>query len=236
MVYEKASRSIVLGKNENLRFSPASTTKIMTAIIALEYYPLDRILQVKDEYLVAGSKMGLVPGEQISVENLMYGMLLPSGNDAAHVLADNYPGGINGFIAAMNKKAKELKLINTHYFDPAGYEDDNYSTAFDMARLTSYALQNPEFRKIVKTKNYTSFDQSGVNVHQLTNLNKLLSSSEVTGVKTGFTNEAGEVLVTSVDIAGKTYVIVVLKSQDRFYDTQTIIDDVVKKVKFIRFN
>ena len=236
VVYEKDSRSIILGKNENLRFTPASTTKIMTAIVSLEHYPLDKVLQVTDEYLVEGSKMKLVPGERISVENLLYGMLLPSGNDAAHVLADNYPGGINGFIAAMNKKAKDLQLTNTHYIDPAGYEDDNFSTAFDMARLTSYALQNPEFRRIVRTKSYTAVDESRINIHELSNLNQLLSRSEVTGVKTGFTNEAGGVLVTSVDISGKTYVIVVLKSSDRFFDTQTIIEEVVKKVKFIKFN
>lgn len=236
VVYESDSRSIVFGKNENLRFTPASTTKIMTAVVAMQYYQMDRVLGVNSEYMVEGSKMKLVPGEKITVENLLYGMLLPSGNDAAHVLANNYPGGIDAFVAAMNKKAKDLKLANTRYVDPAGYEDDNFSTAFDMARLASYALKIPEFKKIVRTKSITVFDQSGVNMHQLLNLNQLLARSEVTGVKTGFTEEAGGVLVTSVEISGKTYVIVVLKSRDRFYDTQTIIDQVVKKVKFVKFN
>ncbi len=235
-VYEKGSRSLVLAKNENLRFSPASTTKIMTAIVALDYYPLDKVLQVNKEYLVEGSKMKLVGGEQISVENLLYGMLLPSGNDAAHVLSNNYPGGEQAFINAMNKKAQELKLKNTHYIDPAGYEDDNFSTAFDMVRLAAYALENPELKKIVKTRGYNAYDVTYNIVHRLTNLNQLLSRKEVTGVKTGFTQEAGGVLVTSVEILGKTYVVVVLKSQDRFYDTETIIDQVINNIKFVKFN
>lgn len=235
IVYEPEGRVTVMGKNENFRFSPASTAKIMSAVVVLEQYSLNQILVASDLKNVEGSKMGLFEGEEISVENLLYGMMLPSGNDAAYVLAKNYPGGIKGFVEKMNQKVKDLKLKNTEFFDPAGYSDENYTTAIDLARITAYAMQNPEFRKIVSTRETKVFDVKGLIPHNLNNLNRLLSEQNVNGVKTGFTEEAGGVLVTSVNNKGKNYIVVVLKSLDRFYDTDELIQKVVKSINLISY-
>ena len=235
IVYEPEGRVTVMGKNENFRFSPASTAKIMSAVIALEYYSLNQVLVASDLKSVEGSRMGLFEGEQITVENLLYGMMLPSGNDAAYVIAKNYPGGIPYFVTKMNEKVKELKLKNTEFFDPAGYSDENYTTAIDLAKIAAYAMTNPEFKKIVSTRQTKVYDVNRVIPHDLNNLNKLLSEQNVNGVKTGFTEEAGGVLVTSVDNQGKNYIVVVLKSKDRFYDTEELIQKVVKSINLISY-
>ena len=233
IIYDQESRTVFWGKNEKLRFSPASSTKIMTAIIALEEYNLDREFTAIGLDNVEGSTMKLHEGETITVENLLYGLMLPSGNDAAYVLANSYPGGEAGFVARMNGKAKELNLINTKFIDSAGYSDDNYTTAYDLARLASYALRNPRFAAIVSTKNRTVTDITGTITHELSNLNELLGIKGVSGVKTGFTEEALGVLVSSVEHDGRTYIIVVLGSHDRFLDTKNIIDRAVEKITLI---
>jgi D-alanyl-D-alanine carboxypeptidase len=233
IVYDTSSRSVIAGKNQNLRFSPASTAKIMTAVLTLSHYNLDDYLIVPpDIYTVQGSKMNLILGESVSVTNLLYGMLLPSGNDAAHTLAYYYPGGVNGFVKAMNDKANDLKLYNTHFADPAGYDDQNYTTAVDLARLASYAMQNPIFRKIVDTKYIQVSDRLNSHQFYLTNLNELLQYPDVIGVKTGFTNEAGGVLVTALMKNGKMIIVVVLKSGDRFSDTKDLMQFINEKVEY----
>lgn len=235
IIYDPETRTVVFGKNENLRFSPASSTKIMTAIIALEEYRLDDALTAINLDKVEGSTMKLREGETITVENLLYGLMLPSGNDAAYVLASRYKGGEVGFIARMNEKAKEMNLANTRFIDPTGFSDDNYTTAYDLARLASYALKNPQLAKIVSTKNKTVTDVTGQIAHELSNLNELLGVSGVNGVKTGFTEEALGVLVSSVERAGRTYIIVVLGSDDRFIDTRNIIEQAVEKITLISY-
>lgn len=235
MVFEKDSRTVVFQKNGSLRFSPASTTKIMTALVALDYYDINQYLVANGVWQVKGSNMGLVEGEEMKVHDLLYGLMLPSGNDAAYVLASNYPGGTNAFIKKMNEKAQELKLYNTMFFDPAGLDDRNYTTAFDLARLALVGLQNELLRTIVRTQYITVYDKSYMNVHTLENLNRLLRTPGVFGVKTGYTEEAGQVLVTSIDSKGKTYIIVVLKSADRFADTETVLKDVIEKIQLERF-
>lgn len=233
VVYEKNSRIFVVEKNAALRFSPASTAKIMSALVSLEYYPLDKVLIADNLRSVEGSKMGLFEGESMSVENLIYGMMLPSGNDAAYILAKNYPGGVVGFVKKMNEKALELNLSNTYFVDPAGYEDDNYTTANDLSRLASTALNNEKFKQVVGTKQKNVFDAYGKISHELKNLNKLLDTPGVYGIKTGFTGEAGGVLVTAYGYLGKTFIIVVLESQDRFADTTDIISQVIGKIQLI---
>lgn len=229
LVLESSQKTILFAKNPNLRFSPASTTKIMTALVALNYYPLDKILTVPETQII-GSSMGLLPGEQISVENLLYGLLLPSGNDAAYTLAQNYPAsptggsGLKNFIDQMNKTAQNLSLKNTSFTDPAGLSDDeNFTTALDLANLALEALKNPVFAKIVATRGKTVFSQNGLVSHNLENLNRLLwDVPGVSGVKTGFTDRAGGVLVTYLS-GEKPLLIVVFKSQDRFADTKALI-------------
>ncbi len=238
LVLNSATKEISFSKNPNLRFSPASTTKIMTALVSLNYYPPDKILTVPDQQII-GSSMGLLRGEQISVENLLYGLLLPSGNDAAYTLAKNYlasptrlaaeragGSGLRNFIDQMNKTAFSLELKNTSFTDPAGLSDDeNFTTALDLANLALEALKNPLFKKIVATREKTVFSQNGRLSHNLENLNRLLwDVPGVSGVKTGFTDRAGGVLVTFLKEKDREFLIVVFKSEDRFADTKALID------------
>lgn len=235
VVYEKDSRVAVYKKNETFRFSPASSAKIMTAVIVLENYDPNNVIQVGNVSSIEGSKMNLIEGERIKIINLLYGLLLSSGNDAAFVLSNNIKGGSDEFVRKMNKKAEEIKLQNTFFADASGYSDKNYTTASDLVKLALYALQNKIFSKIVSTKYKNVFDEENIIEHPLINLNELLGEPGVTGVKTGFTNEAGGVLITSIEHRGKTFVIVLLKSEDRFLDTRKIISSVVRKVDFIYY-
>jgi len=231
VVYDPQSRTIVLSKNPNIRLSPASSIKILTALVSLDIYNLNDYLPgVTASY--DESKMGLFWGEEISVENLLYGLLLISGNDAAKTLSSNFPNGTNAFVIAMNRKAKDLGLIESNFVDPSGYLDSNYSTAFEMARLASYAMKNEKIREIVKTQNKIVYDRYGLAVHPLKNLNELLADENVTGIKTGFTNEAGGVLLTNYVHHGRDLIIVVMKSQDRFTDTRKIIEEIKKNVYY----
>ncbi len=235
IIYDPDTRVVIAGKNENLRFAPASSAKIMTAGIVLEEYPLQQIIKAEGTYNILGSKMKLEEGELITVENLLYGMMLPSGNDAAVILAKNYPGGMQKFIEKMNTQAAMLNLKNTYFEDPAGLSDSNYTTAFDMARMASHYMKNEKFKEIVKTEEKVVTDISGRIVHDLRNLNELLGSNGVNGVKTGFTEEAGGVLVTSVSKENKRYIIVIMNSPDRFADTRTIIFNIVKNINLINY-
>lgn len=225
-IFEKDSRSLVDSRNASNLFSPASTAKLITTLVALDYYNPLALLKVQNIKSVEGSKMGLVEGEVITVKNLLYGLLLPSGNDAAYVLAAHYPGGVKGFVSKMNAKAGELKLSNTHFEDPAGYEDKNYTTAWDLVHLASYTTDNPLVQEIVKTREKVVYDTMGKIAHNLTNLNELLNIPGVNGIKTGFTEEAGGVLTTSYVYQGKTYIIVVMKSADRFADTRALLKEI----------
>lgn len=237
IIYDERARAIIASKNAKLRFSPASSAKIMAATIVLENYPLNQVLTATNMESLGpnNSKMGLVDGEQMTVRNLLYGMMLPSGNDAAYTLAQNFPGGTDAFVSAMNKKANQLNATNTHFVDPDGYDDNNYTTAFDLARIAQYAMKNPEFAKIVGTKQTFVTDTTGKFVHDLKNLNELLGIDGVTGVKTGFTDEAGGVLVTSVKASDRDYIIVVMNSLDRFADTKNVIEEALQKVKPVNY-
>ncbi|HWY78900.1 MAG TPA: serine hydrolase [Candidatus Sulfotelmatobacter sp.] len=233
IILDRGSQVILFSKNPQLRFSMASTTKIMTALVALDYYKLDDILTVKRSG-VQGSGLNLYPGEQFKYIDLMYAMLLPSANDAAQAIADNYPGGSDEFVKKMNEKAQSLHLSNTHYADPIGLNDDgDYSTVVDMARLASFAISNPIFVEVTSTKYRTMYASNFGVQYPLTNLNKLLGIDGVTGIKTGTTEGAGEVLVTSVVKNGHTYLIVVMDSVDRFLDTSMLLNFIDSNVKYI---
>jgi len=232
IVLDKDSQTVLYSKNANLRFSTASTAKIMTALTSLSAFKLDDIITVKS--LTEGSLVGFKVGEQVRFEDMLYGMLLPSGNDAALAIAENYPGGEKAFVAKMNENAQAFHLVNTHFADPAGLDDDgDYTTALDLARLASIASQNEEFAKIVSTKLNVITDITGKNSYLLHNLNVLLGIDGVNGIKTGFTDEAGGVLVTSKVEKGHTLIIVVMKSDDRFADTEALLSLVSGNVQFI---
>lgn len=233
IIMDADSKVVLYSKNPDLRSSTASTAKIMTALTALDYFKLSDILTVK-QATSDGSILGLAKGEQMIFENLLYAMLLPSANDAALAISQNYPGGEQAFVNRMNEKAREFKLYNTHYADPAGLVDQgDYTTPFDMARLASFAVQNQEFRKIVGTKEKIISDVNGSQIYDLKNLNVLLGEDGVNGVKTGYTEEAGQVLVVSKEEKGKTIIIVVMKSDDRFADMEKLLNLVSNNLTYL---
>lgn len=220
---------ILYEKSANSKLLPASTTKIMTALVALDEYKLDHVLIVNRAYPI-GSNMNLAYGEKITFENLLYGLLIHSANDAAEVIADNYPGGREAFINAMNKKAIEFKLTNTHFENPTGFDSpDHYSSARDLVRLSTIAMQNPLFSKVVATKEWVAEDVNGNISHFLTNRNELLGKvNGVMGIKTGWTENARENLVTFVKRDEHPVLIALLGSQDRFGETTELIEWVYK--------
>lgn len=233
IIMDADSKTVLYSKNPDLRFSSASTTKIMTALTAVDYFKPTDVLTVK-ALRVDGSVLGLFPNEQLTFESLMYAMLLPSANDAALAIAQNYQQGNAAFVEKMNEKANLLSLKNTHYGDSIGLEDtQDFTTPFDLARLASFAVQNQLIKNIVATKQKVITDITGVSVYDLENLNKLLGIDGVNGVKTGYTEEAGQVLVTSKLEKGKTIIIVVMGSDDRFLDTQKLLDLVNNNLSFL---
>lgn len=231
-VIDLTSFTPVLERNKHGRFLPASTTKIITALVALDVYKPDQIITVK-RTIFEGQLMELQVGEKITVENLLYGTLVHSGNDAAYVLADNY--GYDKFIGLMNKKASQLKMANSRFSDPAGLEETNqYTSPFDLALAARELLKNPYLSKIVSTKEIIISDIDFKYFHKLTNVNKLLGEiSGLGGLKTGYTQEAGENLVSFYKKNGHQFVIVVLKSQDRFFDTTNIIKWIEENISYI---
>lgn len=212
-------------KNPDVTLLPASTTKIMTALVALDYYPDDQIITVMNPN-VGGQKMGLIAGEKIFAGDLIESLLVYSANDAAEVLAQDYPGGRDAFIAKMNEKATELNLHNTHFENPVGFDGTrHFSTARDLVRVSLVALKNPEFARIVKIPQLEIASVDFTIKHKLTNTNKLLGEVDgVLGVKTGWTENARENLVTYVERGGRRVLIAAMGSQDRFGETKEIID------------
>lgn len=236
LVMDDDSKVVLFAKNPNLRFSMASTTKIMTALTALDHYQLDEILTVQEDN-IEGVAVGFKKGERVSFENLLYAMLLPSANDAAKTLAQNYPGGESKFVKKMNENALRFNLNNTHFSDATGLNDEgNYTTSVDLARLASIALKNKTFAKIVSTKYKVVTDETFTNFYPLENLNKLLGVDGVNGVKTGFTNEAEGVLVTSKLENGHIFIIVVMRSKDRFLDTKKLLGLISGNVSYLNLS
>src|SRR4030065_326444 len=225
MVVDLETGISLYSKDADKKLLPASTTKIVTSLVALENYPLDKILEVKQPS-VEGQKMRLVLGEHMKVENLLNGLLIFSANDAAETLADNFPGGRQEFVLQMNALAKRLNLADTWFENPTGLDGNSQVTsARDMIRLASFAMKNQVFRKIVSTKGLTVHNAEGTIAHKLTNLNELLGEVDgVIGVKTGWTEEARENLVTYVQRGDRRIAVVVLGSQDRFGETKELID------------
>lgn len=233
LVIDNDSKIILFSKNKDTRFSMASTVKIMTALVALEHYTPDDILTVQST-VVPPAVVGYSFGEKVPFFDALYGMLLPSGNDAALAIAQNYPGGEKAFIARMNEKAKELHLEETHFSDSSGLDDfGDYTTVVDLAKLASIALQNPTFAQIVSTKNKTIVSTNNKKSYTLNNLNQLLGSYGVNGVKTGFTPDAGGILVTSSKNGGHTLISVVMKSEDRFADTEKLLSALDTQIDYV---
>lgn len=237
LIKDLATSTTLYQKDAGISLPVASTTKIMTALVASEYFKQNSVLTVGSSAGTPGSKVGLVSGENLTFRALLYGMLLNSGNDAAYTLAENYPGKILGFVSAMNKKALELGLVNTHFDNPAGFDSPNhYSSAEDLSKITEEALKNYQLAKIFATKETSIVSLNKKYTHQLFNLNKLLSSvNGVLGVKTGTTEGAKESLVTLVERKGHKILLVLLGSDDRFGETTKLIDWTYTNFSWLEF-
>ena len=213
------SGEILFEKDAGRCMRIASTTKIMTALVALERAKLTDTITVTASHMVEGSSMYLKPGEVVTVEELLYGLLLCSGNDAALALADCC-GGLEAFVAAMNDKAAALGMTGTSFANPNGLDDENhYSTARDMAVLAAYAAKDPTFRRICSTRTAT------VGGRTMTNHNKLLSQVEgCIGMKTGYTRAAGRTLVSCAERQGRRLVAVTLCDGNDWADHKALYE------------
>lgn len=230
---------VVYSKNMNECLSMASTTKIMTSIIALEYGAVDELQTVTDDMIaVEGSSIGLLDGDSISLKTLVKGMLLESGNDAANAVAHIIGGDIPTFVEMMNKKAKEIGMYSTSFETPSGLDGENhYSTAFDMAVLGAYAIKNPEFRSICEDESDVVYYGNPPYRRVFTNHNKLLDLYEgAFGIKTGYTKKSGRCLVSAVEKDGKTLVAVTLNAPDDWNDHIKMYDYAFEKVNLFHLS
>lgn len=223
IIYDRNSKEAIYSKNISEKCKMASTTKIMTAIVVIENTNLTDLVEVSSKASsTGGSRLGLSKLDKITVEHLLYGLMLKSGNDAAVALAENTGGNVKNFVSMMNSKAKILGLLNTNFVTPHGLDNENhYTTALDLAILTDYALKNDIFSKIVKTKNYTVLINN--NPKNISNTNELLGTFDgIYGVKTGFTNGANRCLVTACKRGNLDFICIVLgcdTKKDRTKDT-----------------
>lgn len=211
IVIDRTSKYILYGKNENDKVKMASTTKIMTAIVVLEHSSLDKTVEVsKKAASTGGSRLGLKAGDKITIRDLLYGLLLRSGNDSAVCLAETIAGDVPSFAELMNAKAQELGLSNTHFESPHGLDSpEHYTTAYELAILSDYALKNSTFLDIVGTKTYTITINGYPKA--LSNTNELLGNlNGIYGIKTGFTNGANRCLVTACKRGNMDIICVVL--------------------------
>lgn len=225
IVTDLGSGTVLYEKSPDVQLLPASTTKIVTAQVALDFYGLEDVLTAHN-LSVAGRKMGLSVGEQMTVKDLLYGLLVNSANDAAEVLAQNYPGGRSAFVEAMNLKAAKLGATSTTFKNPTGLDElGHVTTARDLEKIAAVAMKNSFFADIVNTQEAEAVSVDGKKRYKFSNINELLGKVPgVIGIKTGWTEAAKEALVTYVERDGRKLVFVVLASQDRFGETEELID------------
>lgn len=234
IVYDITIDKVLYKKNAKEKLPMASITKIMTAIIALENKKPDDKYLVKKDNLVGENSMGLSEGEVLSLKELLYGLVLVSGNDAAETLASNFKGGRKEFIKSMNNKAKALGLSDTNFTNPSGLEGDGnqYTTAYDLIVITEYALAKfPLFRQVVSTFSYNIEQTNTHKAFYMENETNLLTSYPgVKGVKDGYTPEAGLCLVTYLDYNGHKIIGVILGSNNRRQEMKDLLDYSLKSI------
>jgi serine-type D-Ala-D-Ala carboxypeptidase (penicillin-binding protein 5/6) len=233
---DSKTKVILYEKSAHMLVPMASTTKIMTALVALSYGNIDRKIEVSGKAAsIRGSTVGYKKGDMVPLKELLYGLMLRSGNDAAIAIAEGIAGSVEEFCKLMNEYASQIGVLNTHFESPHGLDSQNhYSTAYDLAVITAKARENEVFNEIVRSK-----DVEG-SAHGFTrdfhNINKILWQLEnATGVKTGYTGQAGKCLVTSVNVKGRDVVIVVLNSSSRWKQTIKINDYVAKNYEYKKF-
>jgi len=226
-VIEEPCGALIHGYNTHTRLSPASLTKIMTALVAAEHADIRQtvIVTVDGSALSEATDatvMGLSPGQQLSLTDLLYGLLLPSGNDAAIEIAEQVAGSVDDFVGMMNDKVNELDLGNTHFANPHGLDEPgHYTSAYDIALLGSRLLEDPDLAFIVGTRSY----QPAWNGQSVLNLNLLLGHYPgALGVKTGYTDQAGHTIVAAAERDGRRFIVSVLGSADNFGDATALLD------------
>lgn len=228
LMYDLTTEKALFEKNPKERLPMASLTKIMTAIVSMENPRSDNTYVVHGQDLVGEDSMGLSNGEQLTLEELLYGLMLQSGNDAAEVLASDSPFGRTGFIKAMNDRAKAMGLVDTHFSNPSGLQGDGvqYTTAYDLLVMTRYALAHfPLFADIVAQPEYVLPATRTHREYDLVNETNLLTTYDgVKGVKTGYTPEAGLCLVTYLDFGGHKIIGILLNSEDRRMEMKDLLD------------
>lgn len=235
LMYDLTTNKTLFEKDAHEKLPMASLTKIMTAIISLENKRREDKYLVHKANLVGEDSMGVLAGETLSLDELLYGLMLPSGNDAAEVLASDFPhGGREGFIKAMNDKAKSLGLTDTSFSNPSGLQGDGlqYTTTYDLLVITRYALENfPEFKKIVSTVEYNiQLTDTHKAYHLYNETNLLTTYPGVKGVKTGFTPEAGLCLVTYLEYKEHRILGIILNSQNRRAEMRELLDYSLKEL------
>jgi D-alanyl-D-alanine carboxypeptidase len=226
-VIEEPCGAVVHGYNTHARLPPASLTKIMTAIVAAERADIRQTVDVTVDggalsEATDATVMGLTPGQQLSLTDLLYGLLLPSGNDAAIQIAEQVSGNVDDFVAMMNDKVDEMDLGNTHFSNPHGLdESSHYTSAYDIALLGRQLLKHPDLAFIVSTRSY----QPVWDGPPVANLNLLLGNYPgALGVKTGYTPQAGQTIVAAAQRDGRRFVVSVLGSADNFADATALLD------------
>lgn len=230
LLMDAETSQVLFERNARVRFSPASTTKILTAVVAIERGRLDdRVTISPAAWDVEGTSAYLEVGEQLTLEQLLYGLMLPSGNDAAVAIAEHVAGDTPKFVALMNEKAKALGALDSHFANPHGLHDpQHYTSARDLALVARYALRNPVFRRIVATQEYALPPaRPGGQPRKFFNHNRLLGIyAGADGVKTGYTPEAAHTLVASATREGRTLIAVALQTdqQGRWSDTSRLLD------------
>ncbi len=235
ILVEAMTNKVLLARNEFSRIYPASTTKLVTAMTALNLYPLEEVIKINNNYK-EGKVMGLVTGEQISVMNLVSGLLIHSANDAALGLASNY--GTEKFMVQMNQLVKRLGLSDSHFENPDGVHNPNhYTTVYDLAQIARQAIKNNTIRQMAKTQNLEVSDLTGKIKHQLISTNELLGKrKEVVGLKTGWTPEAGGCFVAVFKVNGREMLSVVAQSPDRFGDTEKLINWAEENISWVSYD
>ncbi len=226
-LYEAEGRRMLFGKNERTRHAMASTTKIMTALVALESLPLDTVITIPKEAVgVEGSSVYLRKDDKYTLSTLLYALMLQSANDAAEAIAYAVSGGIEAFAEKMNARAASLGLTDTHFENPHGLDaDGHYTTASDLAVIACEALKNPTFYEIVSSRRYRFSTVSGENPRLLVNHNKMLLLYDgAVGVKTGYTKKCGRCLVSAAKRDGLLLVAVTLDAPSDWQDHKELLD------------
>ena len=227
VLIDAKSGAVLYEKNSSARLPMASTTKIMTALVVLEHMSCEQeVIVSKESTLIEGSSIYLKENEKITVENLLYGLLLESGNDAAYTLALACSGSVENFTLLMNEYAKQMGLKDTNFSNPHGLSDENhFTTAYELAFITSTAMKNEKFRKIVSTKKYVCSSQDGSYNRYFFNHNKLLKSyNGAIGVKTGYTKAAGRCLVSAAQRNDEMFIVVTLNDPNDWRDHENLLE------------